>query len=494
MKRLFLTILFFSFSFIQAQSNSVVFELNDGYKKFDIKNCLTNKTEYSQVQLSIVKGELSDIKSFKLLITLSDTIKYAFNSYNELSNTDPLSWLQGNKAFKNYKKINFDIKLTLKNGVKEEQNFTVCLKDQIKEDRKKALIAKKKAEESKKTRSVTKTKKTSSKKDYIEIPVSFATDRNDTKNADLNERFGTKRAELQYGRTIVSIPYTHKLGEIERPSYWRLEFSEDASKHVMIQSIKKQDKETYFNQMAERIAKNGKSTFLFVHGYNVSFADAARRAAQITFDLRFGGEPVFYSWPSQGATTLYTVDEANIEWAKHNMKNFLKDYLTRSKADDIYLVAHSMGNRGLTKALIELMNENPELKDKITEVILAAPDIDADVFRRDIAPKMVKKIAKPITLYVSADDLALIASRKVHGNPRAGDAGKGLVIVKGIETIDASGVDTSFLSHSYFATTSTIIADILDLIKSGKRATDRETLEKVSQENVTYWKVKQGKN
>lgn len=97
-------------------------------------------------------------------------------------------------------------------------------------------------------------------------------------------------------------------------------------------------------------------------------------------------------------------------------------------------------------------------------------------------------------MYVSSDDLALLASRKVHGNKRAGDAGKGVVIVKGVETIDATGIDTSFLSHSYFATTSTIIADILDLIKSGKRAENRETLEKVSKDNVTYWKVKQNKN
>jgi len=365
----------------------------------------------------------------------------------------------------------------LPNDKTETQNFNVCL-----EEVSSNVIV---------TRSLTNKTKN---KDYIEIPVSFATDRNDTNDTDLNDRFGGKRAEIQYGRTIVSIPYTHKLGEIERPSYWRLEFSEDPKKHVMMQSLQKQNKDDFFNQMKKRIAKNGKSTFLFVHGYNVTFADAAMRTAQITFDLRFGGEPVFYSWPSQGSTAGYTVDEANIEWARLNMKNFLKDYLTRTEADDVYLVAHSMGNRGLTKALIELMNDNPELKDKITEVILAAPDIDADVFRRDIAPQMVKKIAKPITLYVSSDDLALLASRKVHGNKRAGDAGKGVVIVEGIETIDASGVDTSFLSHSYFATTSTIIEDILDLIKSGKRAPDRETLEKVSRENVTYWKVKQGKN
>jgi len=195
------------------------------------------------------------------------------------------SWLQGNNAF-NFKKLNFNIDVTLKSGEKVSQIFDVCLKEveAIKDaDSKKPDV----------TRSIT--KKTTEKKDYIEIPVSIATDRNDTKDSDLNDRFGGKRAELQYGRTVVSIPYTHKLGEIERPSYWRLEFSEDPTKHVMLQSIKMQQKEEYFNQMAERIAKNGKSTFLFVHGYNVTFADAARRAAQITFDLRFGGEPVFYS-------------------------------------------------------------------------------------------------------------------------------------------------------------------------------------------------------
>lgn len=477
MKCLLLFFLLISFSVTHAQTNSVIFELNDGYSKFDAENCLTNKTNYGKVQLSITKGELSAIKTFKLVISLSTQIKYTFNSYNELRNTDPLSWLQGNKAFKSFKTIDFDLKIELQSGKKEIQKFTICLKE-INEQPK--IV----------TRSLTNAKN----KDFIEIPVSFATDRNNTKEGDLNKRFGKKRAKLQYGRCVVSIPYTHKLGEIERPSYWRLEFNENPEKHVMLQSITMQEKEEYFKQMAERIAKNGKSTFLFVHGYNVTFADAARRTAQITFDLRFSGEPVFYSWPSQGTTTGYTVDEANIEWAKYNMKIFLKDYLTKSKADDIYLVAHSMGNRGLTKALIDLMNENPQLKDKITEIILAAPDIDADVFKRDIAPKMVSKIGKPITLYVSSDDLALLASRKVHGNKRAGDAGKGMVIVKGIETIDASGVDTSFLSHSYFATTSTIIADILDLIKSGKRAAERETLEKVSRENITYWKVKQHKN
>lgn len=472
MKYLFLTLFFIFCSLTHAQKNQVVFELSDNTKTYNLTNCLNNLTDDATLQLKITEGDESMIQSFKILVFLDDNFSITFTDYNQFKQTQLIGLLSGNNAFQNYTGITFTIDITLQNQQTETQILKVCLQQEASEK----IIA----------------SSGNSKKEFIEIPVSFATDRNDTKNSDLNERFGGKRSELQYGRIVVSVPYTHTLGEIERPSYWRLEFSEDPSKHMMMQSLRKQNKEDFFKQMKERIAKNGKSTFLFVHGYNVSFADAAFRTAQITFDLRFSGEAVFYSWPSQASTTSYTIDEANIEWATYNMKNFLKDYLTKTEAKNIYLVAHSMGNRGLTKALIELMNEHPELKNKITEIILAAPDIDADVFKRDIGPKMISKIGKPITLYVSSDDLALMASKKVHGNHRAGEAGEKIVIVKGIETIDASGQDSSFLSHSYFATTSNLIKDIFDLMKSGKRATDRETLERVSKANVTYWKVKKG--
>ena len=89
---------------------------------------------------------------------------------------------------------------------------------------------------------------------------------------------------------------------------------------------------------------------------------------------------------------------------------------------------------------------------------------------------MVSLVQKPITLYVSADDVALKASKTLHGYPRAGDSGDGIVLINGIETIDATGIDTSFLSHSYFADTTSIISDIFDLIKTGKRAMSRKRL------------------
>lgn len=121
--------------------------------------------------------------------------------------------------------------------------------------------------------------------------------------------------------------------------------------------------------------------------------------------------PVFYSWPSQARTSAYTIDEQNAEWTQTNLKNFLIDFLEKSDSKNIYLIAHSMGNRILSRAIIDVLNTNTDYRNRIKEVILTAPDIDADVFKRDIAPALVAQ-GEPVTLYASSTDKALAASRR----------------------------------------------------------------------------------
>jgi esterase/lipase superfamily enzyme len=328
---------------------------------------------------------------------------------------------------------------------------------------------------------------------YTMVPVFYATDRADTRDREPCDRYTGDLApdhKLYYGVSKVSIPATHEVGQIESPSMWRFEMSEDPNKHVVLHYNRRLPKGVFFNLLSNKIAKSDrKKTFMFIHGYNVSFCDAAKRTAQIKYDLKFDGEAVLYSWPSQASTSSYTIDENNIEWAVENIKNFLVDYLTKTPAEEVYLIAHSMGNRGLTKALLDLGKTRPELTEKIHEIILAAPDIDAALFKRTIAPQMVELIKKPITLYVSADDKALEASKAIHGRPRAGDAEYGIVTVDGMETVDATGIDASFLSHSYFAETNSIIQDMINLITAGKRAAKRAELKKVTTADGTYWKI-----
>jgi len=457
---LFLTSLLNSY----AQNNNIYW-LDDTV--FNSGNCLSNQSQFDKLKL-LSKPEI-DIDSTTIIIEVNFK-NTSFKSLKDFNEFDIEYWLLANNAFKTESPLKITIEYTAK-SITYELFYTVCLEY---------------------IESVPRGEQTTSKKtEFVKIPVYFATDRNHIETNNLNDAFGTKRSSLKYGICDISIPNNHGVGKIETPSIWRFEFSEDPSKHIVIHEIDLLGKDKFFKSLSKSIKKSSKkSTFLFVHGYNTSFSEAAKRTAQISYDLLFEGKSVFYSWPSQSSMFKYTKDEANIEWSRYNIKLFLEDYITKSGAEDIYLVAHSMGNRGLTKAIVELITEKPELGKNIKEIILAAPDIDADVFKNDIAPKMTSKIKKPITLYVSSDDLALKASKTLHGNPRAGDSTDGLVLVKGIETIDASGVDTSFLSHSYFADTNSIISDIFDLIQSGKRALNRERLLLVNLLDQTYWKVK----
>jgi esterase/lipase superfamily enzyme len=318
----------------------------------------------------------------------------------------------------------------------------------------------------------------------------FATNRRQLGSGNTKITFGAERGALAYGICEVSIPRHHQVGQLESPSIWRLEFREDPEKHVVLMSVKTQPKEAYFAQLTAAIAGSRKrNAFVFVHGYNVSFEEAARRTAQMSYDLGYDGVPVFFSWPSRASLAAYTVDEQNIEWAEKGLRSFLEDFLARSGTAEVILVAHSMGNRGLTRAMASLLTKDPGLGAKVKEIILAAPDIDADVFKDTIAPALIAA-QRPITLYASSRDLALTASKDVHGYARAGDAGPGLVILPGIETVDATRVDTSFLGHSYIGDSRSVISDMTALVLEGTRAEKRSGLELVNGSSGRYWTFK----
>jgi len=131
----------------------------------------------------------------------------------------------------------------------------------------------------------------------------------------------------------------------------------------------------------------------------------------------------------------------------------------------ITIIAHSMGNRLLADGLRVLANDgNKPYAAKITEIIFAAPDIDATTFCDRVIP-LVRSLSVPGTLYASANDWALTVSKSVNGHPRAGDGGDRLLTSTALTTIDASAVDTGLVGHSYYGESKTIVADVFDLLR-----------------------------
>jgi esterase/lipase superfamily enzyme len=300
--------------------------------------------------------------------------------------------------------------------------------------------------------------------------------------------YSNERGRLEMGTCRVTIPKTHEVGELESPSIVRLEFREDERKHVVLQDVVQVTREKFFAKLEDCVDRCGREeAFVFIHGYNVTFEDAARRTAQLAFDLQFQGAPIFYSWPSQGGLLQYAVDETNVVWTVPHLKEFLVGVAENSGAKSVHVIAHSMGNRALTAALHQVSYEYRNREPMFGEVVLTAPDVDAEVFRRDLAPAIVDT-ADRVTLYASSNDEALIASKRVHGYPRAGDSGSDLVVVPGIDTIDVSDIDTSLLGHSYYGSNHTVITDMAHLLHEAAPPERRTWLQSMNRGALRYWK------
>lgn len=329
--------------------------------------------------------------------------------------------------------------------------------------------------------------------DLAVVPVKYGTSRSLISKPQDSARYGINRLKAGYpeiGTAFVTIPVlVHKVGEVERPFF---DFLENEKQHVVIQAVERESKKVFYEQLRAAVAtRPNKTAFVFVHGYNVTFEEAARRTAQISYDLKEIAVPAFFSWPSRGNVVPYAVDESNSEWTIPHLKTFLRDFAVESKAERIILLAHSMGSRPATKALAALVQENPAVAARFSAVILAAPDLDADIFVDQIAPHFVSG-KFPVTIYASNADKALWGSNTLHGKNRPlGYINADSVFVHpSFETIDASGVDTDWLAHSYYGSSPVLIEDIKLIISERKPASERKRLSPVSKDGRSWWVIK----
>jgi esterase/lipase superfamily enzyme len=261
----------------------------------------------------------------------------------------------------------------------------------------------------------------------------------------------------------------------------------DPNNHVVVLSVSRDRPKDFFAKLRHEVERsNGRDAFVFIHGYNTSFEDATRRTAQLAYDLHFPGVPILYTWPSQGELLKYVVDSNNAEWTVPHLEEFLADVATRSGTSTIHLIGHSLGNRVLVTTLEAFARRVAGGEAApFTQVVLTAPDIDAGVFRQHAG--RILGAARHFTMYVSKNDVALHASEDLAEFPRAGDARDGILIVDGIDTIDASAVDTSFVGHSYFADNASVVSDIHDILKDGTIADHRPRLRAVAERAGRYW-------
>ena len=230
---------------------------------------------------------------------------------------------------------------------------------------------------------------------------------------DAGMLFSGERGKPAYVEMTISLPpdSRRKIGEVQWPS--RLPGNPETD--FVTLKVDKLDARTGLARLHERVSRVPKRrVMVFVHGFNNRFEDAVYRFAQIVHDSDADVVPVLFTWPSRGSLFAYGYDRESATYSRNALENLLQGLARDPAVGEVSLLAHSMGNWVALESLTQMAVRNRGIPPKIANVMLASPDVDADVFRTQIA-EMTGRRPK-FTLFVSQDDRALAVSRRVWGN------------------------------------------------------------------------------
>jgi esterase/lipase superfamily enzyme len=321
----------------------------------------------------------------------------------------------------------------------------------------------------------------------LELTVFYATDRRPNPAARPKVDFGRDRdSAIRYGQVVVSIPSSHAVGELERPSLWKLE---RADKHFVVKSVVEQSRGEAFDAMKASLASTtAKSLLLFVPGFNNKFTDGALRAAQLSHDLRFPGLTMLYSWPSAGSPYSYAADEEVARYSERSFELVLED-LTTLPFDDIYIVAHSLGSRVAAHGLQRRSMQSKPMA-QLKALFLAAADISAEIFRTDIVPHLAAMRGMRTTVYAASSDVLLVVAGIFKDVRRIGESRGGVLTFNGVDTIDASkhSLVSNGFGHSYAMHSTVVLKDMSRIISDRATPSQRGLIE-MRATPVSYWLI-----
>ncbi len=326
---------------------------------------------------------------------------------------------------------------------------------------------------------------------HTRLNVLYGTDRARVSADEELVQYSAERADqLSFGVAEVSVPDDHRKGRLERPRWYRLEFRENPDRHVVVTGMQALGRAEFVVKAQQAIAqdRSANEAMIFVHGYNVDFQAAVLRTAQLACDLEFRGMAIAYSWPSEGALVGYASDANVTELSMFLLAEFIRFVQSELGLARIHIIAHSMGSRVVARALDRLSRTTGARGGaELHHLVFAAPDMDPKTFDR-FAQAFVAHCER-CTLYASSRDLALSVSSLVYQFARAGDASEQVMVVKGVDTIDATNVDTSLLGHSYFSDRRTLLADLF-LLFTGLGPDRRFGLHAIVTPDGKYWEFR----
>ncbi|MBD8652542.1 alpha/beta hydrolase [Rhizobium sp. CFBP 13726] len=275
----------------------------------------------------------------------------------------------------------------------------------------------------------------------------------------------------------VSIPpdSVRKIGEVQ----WPKKIVADPTKEFATLSVTPLSPQRANEWLRGNLPKS-RRVMVFVHGFNNRYDDAVYRFAQIVHDSGTDVAPVLFTWPSRGSIFAYNYDKESTNYSRDALEDMLSRLSKDSQVSEVTIMAHSMGSWLTVEALRQMAIRDGRVAPKITNVILASPDLDVDVFTNQfsaLGPKHPK-----FTLFVSRDDRALNLSRRISGNiDRLGQVDPTVEPYRtefekaGITVLDLTALKGNDpLNHGKFASSPDVVKLIGNRLIAGQEVTDSD--------------------
>jgi esterase/lipase superfamily enzyme len=287
---------------------------------------------------------------------------------------------------------------------------------------------------------------------------------------------GDRGNDVSYANIVVSVPPGREPGTVQwprtSPGNPETEFTV-----ASLRPMEPSDLPSWFRSFSgER-----RRVFVYIHGYNTRFDRAVFRFAQIAYDSDARAAPVLYSWPSRGRLLDYRRDLDNATYSRSDLANLLEIAAKAPAVGEIVILAHSMGSLVAMEALRQVALKQGGVPPKITNLILASPDLDIGIFRRQVEEMGTRR--PNITLFVSQADRALKVSAALsRGVTRLGALDPNdpayldqLGNLSGVTILDLSELRTGDrINHSAYAKSPEIVRLIGDRLIEGQVITDTD--------------------
>ena len=235
------------------------------------------------------------------------------------------------------------------------------------------------------------------------------------------ERFERQReSQLKFGSFDTRIEPSLGLGMILDASDWFL------NEEIRLLDVSAMEHEAFVEKLREQVEESPyRSLLLVVHGFREAFPSALRKTAFLAHVLDINTPVVVFDWPGDQGSSLngYRRARGVARASGAELAAMLELIVEEVRPERLWMIANSMGGQVVVDAfhLLDDDADYADLQTEIENVVLTAPDVDHEEFNAQFKQE-ITDLAENVTVYVSSNDRALLASRLINRGLRLGES------------------------------------------------------------------------